>query len=298
MKLVSQLLLASMLLTALASQPVMAGEVVQANRGTEGQAINAKSLIVSGRPVVVDFYSEFCPPCLKFSPRLERLARKTNIVVMKVNINRPGFKGIDWQSPVALQFGIKTVPYLVLLDPQGKMIAEGQPAMEVIERQMQELASDSQESPAQRAFKTPTAAPAPAPTREADLSPPTIETVRKAKKVQGLNGFIFQDRNSKKFFLEDRDGTTYKFEGGQWAKIGGQDQPVKADDKVQVQEQPPGQAKEADLSAPTIETVRKAKKAQGLNGRIFQDRNSGKWFLEDSDENTYKFDGGQWKKIN
>ena len=49
---------------------------------------------------------------------------------------------------------------------------------------------------------------------------PTLATVRKAKKAQGLNGYIFQDRNSKKFFLEDSDGNSYKFESGQWVKIG------------------------------------------------------------------------------
>jgi len=139
MKLISKWLFASILVVALSSPAVVVGEVVQANSGQEGQAVNPKSLIVPGRPVVVDLYSPFCPPCLQLAPRLERLAAKTRIVVMKVNINRPGFQGIDWQSPVALQFGLKTVPYLVLLDPQGKMIAEGQQALEIIERQMQEV---------------------------------------------------------------------------------------------------------------------------------------------------------------
>ena len=131
-----------------------------------------------------------------------------------------------------------------------------------------------------------------------ESQPPTMATVRKAKKAQGLNGYIFQDRNSKKFFLEDSEGTTYKFEGGQWVQIGGQESPVKAADKVQAPGPAPAPAREAEASPPTIDTVRKAKKAQGLDGMIFQDRNSGKWFLEDSDDNTYKFEGGQWKKIN
>ena len=77
-----------------------------------------------------------------------------------------------------------------------------------------------------------------------------------------------------------------------------EESPVKAADKVQAPEPAPAPAREAEASPPTIDTVRKAKKAQGLDGMIFQDRNSGKWFLEDSDDNTYKFEGGQWKKIN
>jgi hypothetical protein len=71
------------------------------------------------------------------------------------------------------------------------------------------------------------------------------------------------------------------------------DQPAQRGDKAQLQ----GEAKEADPSPPTMATVRKAKKEQGLDGYIFQDKNSKKFFLEDSDGNTYKFTGGQWIKM-
>jgi hypothetical protein len=72
-------------------------------------------------------------------PRLEQLTRKTRLVIMKVNINRSRFQGIDWQSPVARQFELRTVPYLVLLDEQGKLIAEGQQAMDMVLKLMQEV---------------------------------------------------------------------------------------------------------------------------------------------------------------
>jgi len=48
---------------------------------------------------------------------------------------------------------------------------------------------------------------------------PTIAEVRKAKKHQGLSGYIFQDQESKKCYLEDNDGITYKFDGGHWKKL-------------------------------------------------------------------------------
>jgi thiol-disulfide isomerase/thioredoxin len=63
MKLIRPCLFAALLLVALAAPPAVAGEVVQVNRGSEGQVINPKSLIVPGHPVVVEFFSEFCPPC-------------------------------------------------------------------------------------------------------------------------------------------------------------------------------------------------------------------------------------------
>ncbi len=75
--------------------------------------------------------------------------------------------------------------------------------------------SEIKEQPAQPASKVQLQGEA----KEADPSPPTIATVRKAKKEQGLDGYIFQDKNSKKFFLEDSDGNTYKFTGGQWIKM-------------------------------------------------------------------------------
>ena len=75
--------------------------------------------------------------------------------------------------------------------------------------------SEIKDQPAQRGDKVQSQGEA----KEADPSPPTMATVRKAKKEQGLDGYIFQDRNSKKFFLEDSDGNTYKFTGGQWIKM-------------------------------------------------------------------------------
>lgn len=55
--------------------------------------------------------------------------------------------------------------------------------------------------------------------KETDSLPPTLAIVRKAKKEQGLDGYIFQDKKSNKFFLEDSDGNMYKFTGGQWIKL-------------------------------------------------------------------------------
>jgi hypothetical protein len=46
--------------------------------------------------------------------------------------------------------------------------------------------------------------------------------VRQAKKEQRLSGYFFQDSTSKKWFLQDREGDTYKFDEDtrKWVKIG------------------------------------------------------------------------------
>jgi hypothetical protein len=87
----------------------------------------------------------------------------------------------------------------------------GSPVTQIEKKQSSEI----KEQPAQPTKKAQVQGEA----KEADPSPPTLATVRKAKKEQGLDGYIFQDKNSKKFFLEDSDGNTYKFTGGQWLKM-------------------------------------------------------------------------------
>jgi thioredoxin 2 len=70
----------------------------------------AESLIQkAGLPVLVDFYSPTCGPCLMMHPLVERLAerRAGQLMVVKVNTdNNPG---------LAANFGIRAVPTFVVL---------------------------------------------------------------------------------------------------------------------------------------------------------------------------------------
>lgn len=63
----------------------------------------------SGLPVLVDFYSPTCGPCLMMHPLVERLAKRRagELMVVKVNTdNSPG---------LASSFGIQAVPTFVIL---------------------------------------------------------------------------------------------------------------------------------------------------------------------------------------
>jgi thioredoxin 2 len=63
----------------------------------------------SGLPVLVDFYSPSCGPCLMMHPAIERLAKRRAGEIMVVRINTD-------QSPrLAAQFGIQAVPTFVIL---------------------------------------------------------------------------------------------------------------------------------------------------------------------------------------
>lgn len=102
-------------------------------KSSAGQRINIDDLVVHGKTTVFDFYSKYCGPCMRISPRLEALDKKRDdLVVVKVDINRPGVVGIDWQSPVAEQFRLKTIPHFRIYSPDGKLQLEGDPAYEKI----------------------------------------------------------------------------------------------------------------------------------------------------------------------
>jgi thiol-disulfide isomerase/thioredoxin len=103
------------------------GQVI--NSANPGEEISIDYYVQEGKTTIFDFYSDYCPPCRKISPRLERLDRKRDdIVVLKVDINRPGRKGIDWGSPVVRQYRIKFVPFFMIYDPSGRRTHEGRAA--------------------------------------------------------------------------------------------------------------------------------------------------------------------------
>lgn len=98
-----------------------------------GQEINLKDHLVKGKTVVFDFFSEYCPPCRRISPLLEKLDEKRDdVVVVKIDINRPGTRGIDWGSPVARQYELQGIPHFKIFSPEGKLVAEGDQAYDQV----------------------------------------------------------------------------------------------------------------------------------------------------------------------
>ena len=96
---------------------------------SHGEPVDIERHLVKGKTVVFDFYSDYCGPCRQVGPRLEKLdARREDLVVIRVDINRPGVQGIDWNSTVARQYGLRSIPHFVIYSPDGKKVAEGQEA--------------------------------------------------------------------------------------------------------------------------------------------------------------------------
>lgn len=99
----------------------------------QGARVDIKDYLVPGKTTIFDFTSQFCPPCRAVAPRLEKLHEtREDVVVVKIDINRPNVKGIDWNSPVAQQYGLRSVPNFKVFGPDGKLVAEGKEASRLV----------------------------------------------------------------------------------------------------------------------------------------------------------------------
>ncbi len=77
----------------------------------------AEEVLGSDKPVLVDFWAEWCGPCRMLAPIVEELA-EDNADKIKV-----GKLNVDEQMELAAQFGIVSIPTLVLFNG-GKAIVK------------------------------------------------------------------------------------------------------------------------------------------------------------------------------
>jgi len=66
-------------------------------------------VLKSDKPVLVDFYAEWCAPCKMLLPTLDKLANEIdNVLIVKVNVDNNG--------EIAKNYGIRGIPTLLLID--------------------------------------------------------------------------------------------------------------------------------------------------------------------------------------
>jgi thiol-disulfide isomerase/thioredoxin len=120
------------LIGGLAAAPAQAG-TVEGNSGKGGQRIEVSKFVKPGQTTIIDFYSTSCPPCMKLAPMLSAMAAKRpKTQVVKLNIDRPGAQGIDFDSPLAKQYNLSGIPHLMVFDESGTLKAQGREALNMV----------------------------------------------------------------------------------------------------------------------------------------------------------------------
>ena len=137
---ISQRLLATVLWLAAWSTSGAATKSAEPAHVAQGSEISLADYLVPGKTVVFDFYSDYCPPCRVYTEPLKALhASRDDVVVVKVDINRPGVKGIDWKSPVARQHEMHSIPAFKVYGPDGTLRADGQAARSAVKDMLKDL---------------------------------------------------------------------------------------------------------------------------------------------------------------
>ena len=75
-----------------------------------------KDVLNSSKPVLVDFWAEWCTPCRQIAPALEELSGELGgkIAIAKMNI--------DENPTIPMRFGVKSIPTLMIF--KGGQVSE------------------------------------------------------------------------------------------------------------------------------------------------------------------------------
>ena len=95
---------------------------------------NIKGIINSGKPVVIDFWAEWCGPCRMVGPSIEELA---NEYAGKVEI---GKLNVDDNVDTPSEYGIRNIPTILFIK-DGKIVDKqvGAAPKSVLEAKVQSL---------------------------------------------------------------------------------------------------------------------------------------------------------------
>ena len=71
----------------------------------------------SGKPVVVDFYADWCGPCHAIAPEVEALASEVGEAATFVKID------VDANPDIASELGVMGIPTVIHFAPDGSEVA-------------------------------------------------------------------------------------------------------------------------------------------------------------------------------
>ncbi len=75
------------------------------------------SVLKNGKPVIVDFWAEWCQPCKMLAPTVEEIANEYEDKIMVSKLN------VDDNPATATKFGIRGIPTLLFFK-DGKVVQQ------------------------------------------------------------------------------------------------------------------------------------------------------------------------------
>ena len=93
-----------------------------------------QNTIMTTKPMVVDFYATWCPPCKKLSPILDEIEKnhKGEVIFKRVDV--------DQEPDLAQAFHVEAIPMLLFITPNGEyQTITGLEEAQVIESKIAEL---------------------------------------------------------------------------------------------------------------------------------------------------------------
>jgi thiol-disulfide isomerase/thioredoxin len=84
-----------------------------------GKTVDIETLMVPGGIMIFDFYADWHAPCRELDPQLRMLAQSQDKVYLR-RINM-----LNWDTPLARQYALKSIPSVWIYDGEGEMVASG-----------------------------------------------------------------------------------------------------------------------------------------------------------------------------
>lgn len=95
-----------------------------------------KEVLNSQRPVLVDFYADWCQPCKMLSPVIESISHKYGEMLKVVKVN------VDKSAEIANKYSINSIPTLIMFkDKKAVKTFVGFKPQPILEKEISEFFS-------------------------------------------------------------------------------------------------------------------------------------------------------------